>query len=115
MHYTKQYMSYVRKYETMTNYQKNGIRSSWYRYIRKVTNLIVIKILLIQLQPFADECIGKYQFGFQKRKSTIDQMPVISQIIEKKFEYKQNVWQVFVDFKKAYDNIHREMHEWYKI
>jgi sorting nexin-29 len=33
---------------------------------------------------------------------------VIGQIIEKKFQYKQNVWPVFVDFKKAYDRIHWE-------
>jgi len=66
------------------------------------------KILIGRLQPFADECIGEYQCRFQKVKSTIDQLSVIRQIIEKKFEYKQNVWQMFVDFKKAYDSIHRE-------
>lgn len=27
---------------------------------------------------------------------------------KKKTEYKQNVWQVFVDLKKVYDSIHRE-------
>jgi len=66
------------------------------------------KVLLGRLQPFADECIGEYQCGFRKGKLTVDQLLVISQIIEKKFEYRQNVWQVFVDFKKAYDSIHRE-------
>jgi len=32
----------------------------------------------------------------------------IGRIIEKNYEFRQNVWQVFVDFKKSYDNIHRE-------
>lgn len=66
------------------------------------------KILLGRLQPCADECVGKYQQGFKKEKTTLDQLSVIGQIIERKFEYKQNMWQVFVDFKKAYDGIHRK-------
>jgi len=41
------------------------------------------KVLLGILQPFADECIGEYQCGYQKEKSTIDQLSVIGQIIEK--------------------------------
>jgi len=66
------------------------------------------KVLLGRLQPFTDECIGEYQCGFRKGKSTINQLSVIGQIIEKKFEYKQNMWQVFVYFKKVYYSIHRE-------
>lgn len=40
--------------------------------------------------------------------STIEQIAVIGQIIEKKYEFRQNLWQIFIDFKKAYNNIHRE-------
>ncbi|KAL4148527.1 hypothetical protein QTP88_002756 [Uroleucon formosanum] len=29
-------------------------------------------------------------------------------LIENKYEYRQNIWQLFVDFKKAYDSVHRE-------
>lgn len=69
------------------------------------------KILLGRLEPLAEECIG-----FGKIKSTIDQLTTIKQLIEKKYEYRQNIWQVFVDFKKACDSIHRDsmyniMHE----
>jgi len=43
------------------------------------------KVLLGRLQPFADECIGEYQCGFQKGKATIDQLLVIYwQIIKKR-------------------------------
>jgi sorting nexin-29 len=66
--------------------------------------------------PYVDENIGSYQCGFRKEKSTIDQLSIIAQIIEKRYEYRQNVWQLFIDFKKAYDSVHREslyniMHE----
>ena len=68
---------------------------------------IFFKILLKCLIPYVDENIGK---------STIDQLSIIVHIIEKRYEYKQNVWQLFIEFKKAYDNVHREslyniMHE----
>ncbi|KAL4084171.1 hypothetical protein QTP88_028004 [Uroleucon formosanum] len=66
------------------------------------------KILIGRLEPLAEECIGNYQCGFRKGKSTIDQIATIEQLLEKKYEYRQNIWQVFVDFKKAYDSIHRD-------
>jgi hypothetical protein len=40
-------------------------------------------ILLGRSQPFADEFIGEYQCGFQKKKLIIDQLSVIGQVIEK--------------------------------
>jgi sorting nexin-29 len=55
-----------------------------------------------------EENLGKYQCGFQKGRSTIEQLSVIGQIKEKKYEYRQNIWQLFVDFKKAYDSIHQK-------
>jgi hypothetical protein len=66
------------------------------------------KVLLGRLEPLAEECIGSYQCGFRKGKSTIDQLATIEQLMEKKYEYRQKIWQVFVDFKKAYDSIHRD-------
>lgn len=42
------------------------------------------KILLGRLEPLAEECIGNYQCGFRKGKSTIDQLATIEQLQEKK-------------------------------
>lgn len=42
-----------------------------------------------------------------KRKVKIEQLSIIGQIIEKKNEYRQNMWQLFIDLKKSYDSIHR--------
>lgn len=62
---------------------------------------IFSKILLKHFEPIADKCIGEYQSGFCKGKSTIDQLTIVGQLIEKKYEFRQNIWQVFVDFRKA--------------
>jgi hypothetical protein len=66
-------------------------------------------ILLSQLTPYADEITGKHQCRFQHNKSTTDQIFYIWQILEKKWKYNGTVYQLFTDFKKAYDSVKREV------
>ncbi|CAI6362616.1 unnamed protein product [Macrosiphum euphorbiae] len=61
----------------------------------------------LRLIPYAEECLCEYQSGFRKGRSTIEQLSLIAHIIEKKYEYRQGMWLMFVDFRKAYDSIHR--------
>jgi hypothetical protein len=42
------------------------------------------------------------------RLSTVIGQGLISQILEKKWEYNGTVQQLFIDFKKAYDSVWRE-------
>jgi hypothetical protein len=58
---------------------------------------ILSNILLSRLSPYIDEAIRDHQCEFRRNRSTTDQ------ILEKKWEYKETVHQVFVDFEKAYD------------
>jgi hypothetical protein len=39
--------------------------------------------------------------------NTVDQL-IRSSILEKKWEYNGTVYQLFIDFKKAYDSVRRE-------
>ncbi|KAJ4436175.1 hypothetical protein ANN_18805 [Periplaneta americana] len=57
----------------------------------------------------ANEIIGDHQCGFRRNRSTIDQIFCIRQIMEKKWEYTGTVHQLFIDFKKAYDSVKREV------
>jgi len=50
-----------------------------------------------------------HQCGFRRNRSTIDHIFCISQIFEKKWEYNEEVHQFFIDFKKAYDSVRREV------
>lgn len=52
--------------------------------------------------------IGTYQAGFRKGKSTTNQIFTVQQLIEKSIEYNVEHWQFFIDFKQAYDSIHRD-------
>jgi len=65
--------------------------------------------LLSRLTPYAKEIIGDHQCGFRRNGSTIDHIYCIRQILEKKWEYNEEVHQLFIDFKKAYDSVRREV------
>jgi hypothetical protein len=47
--------------------------------------------------------------GFRRNRSAIDQMFRIRQILEKNWEYKGEVHQLFVYLEKAYDLVRREV------
>jgi hypothetical protein len=53
--------------------------------------------------------LGDHQCGFCCNRSTVDQIFLIRHILEKKLEYNGTVHQLFIDFKKAYDSIKREV------
>jgi hypothetical protein len=57
-----------------------------------------------------NEIIEDHQCGFRRNRSTTDQIFCIRKILEKKkWEYNETVHQLFVDFKKAYDSVRREV------
>jgi len=73
------------------------------------TYKILSNILLSRLIPYAEEVIGDHQCGFRRNRSTTDHIFCIRQILEKKWEYSEAVHQLFIDFKKAYDSVRREV------
>jgi hypothetical protein len=54
------------------------------------------------------EIIGDHQRGFRRNRPTIYHIFCIRQILEKKWEYNEEVHQLFIDSKKAYDSVRRE-------
>jgi hypothetical protein len=73
------------------------------------TYKLLSNILLSRLTPYADEIIGERQCGFKRNRSTTDHICCIRQILLKKWEYNEAVHQLFIDFKKAYDSVRREV------
>jgi hypothetical protein len=53
--------------------------------------------------------LGDHQYGFRHNKSTNEDIFCICQILEKKLEYNEAVYQLFMDFKKAYDSARRKV------
>jgi hypothetical protein len=84
-----------------SNYQGISLLSTSYK--------ILSNILLARLTPYADEIMGDHKCGFRRNKSTTYQIFYIRQIAEIEFEYNDTVHQLFIDFKKAYDSVGREV------
>ncbi|CAK1591299.1 unnamed protein product [Parnassius mnemosyne] len=68
---------------------------------------VFANMLFNKLKPYVESSLGEYQCGFRPNRSTVDQIFSLRQILEKTFEYNVNTHHLFVDFKAAYDNVHR--------
>jgi hypothetical protein len=66
-------------------------------------------ILLSWLIPYIDEIVGDHQCGFRCNRSSTDQIFCICQRLGNKLEYNETVHQLFIDFKKAYESVRREV------
>jgi hypothetical protein len=71
--------------------------------------IILSNIFLSRLSPYIDEIIGDHVCWFFHNRLTAGQIFCICQILEKKWEYNETVHQPFIDFKKAYDSVSREV------
>jgi len=73
------------------------------------TYKILSNILLSRLTPCAEEITGDYQRGFRSNCSTTDRKFCIHQVLEKTWGYNEAVQQLFIDFRKTYDSVGREV------
>lgn len=83
-----------------TNYRGISLLNTSYK--------VLSNVLHNRLKPYIKEIIGDYQAGFMAGKSTLDQIHVVKQIIEKNHEFDKDVYLLFMDFKAAYDSVNRE-------
>ena len=83
------------------NYRRISVLPTTYK--------ILSNILLSRLIPYAEEVIGDHQCGFRHNSLTTDHIFCICQILEKKWEYNEALHHLFIDFKKAYDSVRREV------
>jgi len=92
---------------------KRGDKTDFSNYrdisLLQTTFKILSNILLSRLIPYAEEIIGHHQCGFRRNNSTTDHILCIPQILEKKWEYNEAVDQLFIDLKKVYDSVRREV------
>jgi len=92
---------------------KKGDKTDFNNYrnisLLPTTYKILSNILLSRLIPYAEEVIGDHQCGLRRNISTTDNIFSIRQIPEKKWECNESVLQLFIDFKRAYDSVRREV------
>jgi len=90
---------------------KKGDRSvcSNYRGITllSVTYKIFTSLLRNRLQKITERKMRDYQAGFKTNRSTIDHMYTIRQIMEKNYEHKIELNELFIDFRQAFDTVYK--------
>ena len=68
---------------------------------------IFCRVLLNRIDVAIDKKLRQEQAGFRKGKGCIDQIFALRNIIEQCLEWNAPLHIVFIDFKKAFDSIHR--------
>ena len=66
---------------------------------------ILDRLIYARVEPLIDPLLPKEQDGFRHRKSTVDQVVLLTQNIEDSFEAKKKAGAVFVDLTAAYDTV----------
>ena len=65
----------------------------------------MLKVILNWLKPQAEEIIAEEQAGFRAGRSTTEQIFNLRILCEKYLQHQQNLYHVFIDFKKAFDRV----------
>ena len=65
----------------------------------------MLKIILNRLKPQAEKIIAEEQAGFRAGMSTTEQIFNLRILCEKYHKHQQDLYHVFIDFKKAFDRV----------
>lgn len=60
-----------------------------------------------RLRTEAEKIIGEYHCGFRPNKSTINQLFIIRQMMEKHYEHRSDLHVLFIDYKQDFDDVNR--------
>jgi hypothetical protein len=66
---------------------------------------LMLTVLLNRLKPQAEEILAEEQAGFRPRRSTTEQIFNLRILCEKHLQHQQDLYHVFIDFKKAFDRV----------
>ena len=65
----------------------------------------MLKIILNRLKPQAEKIIAEEQAGFRTGRSTTQQIFNLGILCKKCLQHQQDLYHVFIDFKKAFDRV----------
>ena len=65
----------------------------------------MLKIILNRLKPQVEKIIAEEQAVFRAGRSTTEQIFNLRIFREKYFQHQQDLYHVFIDFKKAFDRV----------
>ena len=66
---------------------------------------VMLKIILNRLKPQVEKIITEEQAGFRAGRCTAEQIFNLRILCEKYLQHQQDVYHVFINFKKAFDRV----------
>ena len=66
---------------------------------------VMLKVILNRLKPQAEKIIAEEQAGFRAGRSTAEQIFNLLILCEKYIQHQQDLYHVFIDFKKAFGRV----------
>ena len=72
---------------------------------------IMLRIILNRLKDKAEELISEKQAGFWPKRSTTEQIFNIRLLIKKHVDHHQDLYDNFIDLKKAFDRVRHKVSE----
>ena len=66
---------------------------------------VMLKIILNHMKPEAEKIIAEEQAGFRPGRSTTEQIFNLRILCERYLQHQQDLYHVFIDFKKAFDRV----------
>jgi sorting nexin-29 len=66
---------------------------------------VILKIIVNRLNPQAEKIIAEEQARFRSGRITTEQIFNLRVLCEKYSQHQQDIYHVFIDFKKAFDRV----------
>ncbi|GFR75445.1 retrovirus-related Pol polyprotein from type-1 retrotransposable element R2 [Elysia marginata] len=66
----------------------------------------ICRVILYRIKPSVEKALRKKQAGFREGRSCIDQICILSTVIEQSFEWNSSTYISFIDFERAFDSVH---------
>ena len=66
---------------------------------------VMLKIIVKRLKPQAEKIMAEEQAGFRAGRSTTEQIFNLRILCDKYLQHQQDLYHVFIDFKKAFDRV----------
>ena len=95
----------------MLPFHKNGDKSECSNYrgisLLNIAFKILEAIIVNRFKRFRDKVTREEQCGFRPGRSTIDQIFNLRCLLQNRHEYRRPTMVAFIDFKAAFDSVHR--------
>jgi hypothetical protein len=88
--------------------EKSECSNYWGISLLNTVHKILATAINNRLKSYAEDLLSQEQNGFRRNRSTMDNIFIMRQILEKRYEYNIEMLELFIDFKQAIYSVDRQ-------